>query len=64
MTDTTSTPATTPTTDETRIDALLRDFQRACEMVVVRGDSHTSETSKERAILRNELRSLLLASRP
>jgi hypothetical protein len=45
------------------IDTLIYDFQRACETVVVRGDSHLSVTTKERAILRNALRARLLASR-
>jgi hypothetical protein len=42
------------------VDFLLAAFQRACEAVVVRGDSALSETTKERAILRNELRAMLL----
>jgi hypothetical protein len=42
------------------IDDLLSDFQRACETVVVRGDSHVSETTKHRALLRNDLRAKLL----
>jgi hypothetical protein len=41
---------------DNEIDEMLTAFQRACEMVVVRGDSHISETTKERAILRNEIR--------
>lgn len=44
------------------IDELLRQFQRACEDVVVRGDSNISETTKLRAILRNDLRARLLAA--
>jgi hypothetical protein len=45
------------------IDDLLSDFQRACETVVVRGDSHVSETTKHRALLRNDLRAKLLADK-
>lgn len=41
-------------------DSLLAAFQRACEMVVVDGDSHISETTKERAVHRNELRQRLI----
>lgn len=48
---------------EQEINSLLREFQRACEAVVVEGDAKISETSKVRAILRNDLRARLLASR-
>lgn len=53
-----------PPQDEIEIDTMLADFQRACETVVVRGDSNLSETMKERAIIRNLLRSKLLRPQP
>lgn len=49
--------------DADRADALLAAFQRACETVVVGGDSNLSQTTKERALLRNALRARLLAKR-
>lgn len=52
-----------PSAEVNAIDDLLENFQRACERVVSEGDSRLSATTKERAILRNELRARLLASR-
>lgn len=45
---------------EDAADRLLDDYRRACERVVVQGDSNLSRTTKERAILRNLLRQQLL----
>ncbi len=49
---------TTPTADETLIDfdEMMRVYTRACELVILEGDSKLSRTLKERAILRNALR--------
>lgn len=47
--------------DALEVDALLRAFQEACEAAVNRGDEIGH--GKERAILRDELRAALLASR-
>lgn len=44
------------------IDDLIEDFQRACAAVAEQGDSCLAATMKHRAILRNEIRSRLIAA--
>jgi hypothetical protein len=55
--------------EELRIDAMLAEFQRACEVATgyqnpaTLGMRGTPDALKHRAILRNELRAALLAAR-
>ena len=51
-----------PAPAEQEIDNLLTAFQEACERVVTSGDSYLGRTTKERAILRNDIRGRLLRS--
>ena len=54
-------PAQPSSEQEREVDALLREFQNACEAVVFASEERTGARQKERAILRNELRSRLLS---
>lgn len=45
---------------EIDIDNLLKQYERACAAVVEKGDANLSETTKERAFYRNEIRALLV----
>lgn len=44
------------------IDNLLTQYERACAAVVEQGDANLSETTKERAFYRNEIRARLVAA--